>query len=215
MLTVLLFVMVDTVILTVVMALDNSRFSVTIIPNKENPTPHVNVRISLILSPLSQSGCSTLNCSCVPLFPPPPSSSSLSLSLSLSLSQDEGIKEISVISRCHSSTEPYWLAVLFGYKIIIQITGIIFAFLIRKVKIKGLNDSKEVSAILYITSVILAVILVVNFVLGDYIDVDGFVYGFGVATAVTIVLLFTFVPKVSTRSHRLPPFLVYSIHTTY
>ena len=197
MLLVLLFVMVDTVILTVVMALDNSRFSVTIIPNKENPTPHVNVRISLIPSPLSQSGCGTLNCSCVPLFPPP---LLLSLSISLSLSQDEGIKEISVISRCHSSTEPYWLAVLFGYKIIIQITGIIFAFLIRKVKIKGLNDSKEVSAILYITSVILAVILVVNFVLGDYIDVDGFVYGFGVATAVTIVLLFTFVPKVSTRS---------------
>ena len=87
--------------------------------------------------------------------------------------------------------------------------GIIFVFLIRKVKIKGLNDSKEVSAILYITSVILAVILVVNFVLGDYIDVDGFVYGFGVATAVTIVLLFTFVPKVSTRSHCLLPFLVY------
>ena len=43
---------------------------------------------------------------------------------------------------------------------------------------------------------IVLVILIVNFVYGDYIDVDGFVYGFGLSTAVTFVLVFTFVPKV-------------------
>ena len=39
-------------------------------------------------------------------------------------------------------------------------------------------------------------IIVVTFVYGDYIDVDGFVYGFGLSTAVTFVLFLTFVPKV-------------------
>ena len=43
MLLVLAFVMVDTVILVVVMSLDNSRFTVITIPNKQDPTPHINV----------------------------------------------------------------------------------------------------------------------------------------------------------------------------
>ena len=70
------------------------------------------------------------------------------------------------------------------------------AFKIRNIRIRGLNDSKQVSIILYVTSVIILVILIVNFVYGDYIDVDGFVYGFGLSTAVTFVLVLTFVPKV-------------------
>ena len=43
MLLVLGFVMVDTIILVVVMSLDNSRFTVITIPNKQDPTPHINV----------------------------------------------------------------------------------------------------------------------------------------------------------------------------
>ena len=40
------------------------------------------------------------------------------------------------------------------------------------------------------------VILVNNFVFGDYIDVDGAVYGIGLSSAVTVVLCLTFIPKV-------------------
>ena len=43
MLLVLAFVVVDTIILIVVMSLDNSRFTVTTIPNKQDPSPHINV----------------------------------------------------------------------------------------------------------------------------------------------------------------------------
>ena len=46
MLIVLGFVMVDTIILVVVMSLDNSRFSVTTIPNKQDSSPHINVSTS-------------------------------------------------------------------------------------------------------------------------------------------------------------------------
>ena len=100
------------------------------------------------------------------------------------------------MSRCLSSTEHYWISLLFGYKAIIQAIGLYLAFKIRKIKIRGLNDSREVSIILYVTSVIMLVILVNNFAFGDYIDVDGFVYGFGLSTAVTVVLCLTFIPKV-------------------
>ena len=110
--------------------------------------------------------------------------------------QEDGIKEVSVVSRCLSTTEPYWAGLIFGYKAIIQAIGIYLAFKIRNIKIRGLNDSKEVSIILYVTSVIMLVIIIVNFVYGDYIDVDGFVYGFGLSTAITFVLALTFIPKV-------------------
>ena len=102
-----------------------------------------------------------------------------------------------MVSRCHSPTEPYWLGILFGYKIIIQVLGVFLAFKIRKVKIRGLNESREVSAILYITSTILAVMIVTTFAFGDYIDVDSFIFAVGLCTATTVVLVFTFVTKVS------------------
>ena len=103
-----------------------------------------------------------------------------------------------MVSRCYSPTEPYWLTPLFGCRAILYAIGVYLAFKIRRVKIQGLNESKEVSATLYITSGILAVLLVINFVLGDYIDVDAFFYGIGIATATTVVLICTFLPKVCT-----------------
>ena len=103
---------------------------------------------------------------------------------------------MSVVSRCLSTTEPYWLSILFGYKAIIQAIGLYLAFKIRNIKIRGLNDSREVSITLYISSVILFIVVVVTFVYGDYIDVDGFVYGFGLSTCATVVLSLTFITKV-------------------
>lgn len=104
------------------------------------------------------------------------------------------------MSRCYSATEPYWISVLFGYKLLLQVIGVFLAFNIRKVKIKGLNDSKEVSAILYITTVLIGVVILVTFVFGDYINVDGGTYGLGITTATTVVLTFIFIPKVSSQN---------------
>ena len=98
--------------------------------------------------------------------------------------------------RCHSATELYWLPVVFGYKFLLQAIGVFLAIRIRKVKIKGLNDSREVSIILYITSAILVAVVLVTFIFGDYINVDGGVYGLGISTATTVVLALLFLPKV-------------------
>lgn len=71
MLLVLVFVLVDTIILVVVMSLDNSRFRVTIIPNKQDTTPHIRVRFTLLPCSL------LLSLTPPPLLPHPPYSSSL------------------------------------------------------------------------------------------------------------------------------------------
>ena len=101
-----------------------------------------------------------------------------------------------MVSRCTAPAEPYWLGLLFGYKIIFQAIGVFLAFKIRKVRIRGLNESREVSAILYITSAILATMIVVTFALGEYVDVEAVVFGVGLCTATTVVLALTFGSKV-------------------
>ena len=80
---------------------------------------------------------------------------------------------------------------------VIQLVAVILAFSIRKVKIKGLNDSKEISAIVYITSIILVLTIVMTLALRDFINVSGTVNAVGYSTAATVVLGFIFIPKVS------------------
>lgn len=108
---------------------------------------------------------------------------------------EHGITVQYIATTCTSSSEPYWLSILFGYKVLIQVTGVILAFKIRTVHIKDLNDTKETSAILYITSILLAIVIIVTLTLGDYQDIDGSAYGFGICTSTTLVIGFTFVPK--------------------
>lgn len=110
--------------------------------------------------------------------------------------QQEGFPVVYIVHKCHSDTEAYWITPLFAYKFILLAVGVILAFSIRKVEIKELNDSKEVSAILYITTAILLATLVCIFIFGDYINVDGAIFGFGICTATSFVLGLIFVPKV-------------------
>lgn len=100
------------------------------------------------------------------------------------------------MDRCFSDSEVIWVSIVIGYKLLLQAIGAFLAFNIRKVRIKGLNDSREISAILYITTILTFIVAVGNFLFGDYINVDGVVYGFGISTATTCVLAFIFIPKV-------------------
>lgn len=164
------FILLDLIILVSVTAITGSRFTVITIADKEHPGESVDVSFVRRLVII------------LPIF--------------LSF-QEDGYAVISTVKRCHSSTEYYWISVLFAYKFVLQGIGVFLAFSIRKVKIKGLNDSKEVSAILYITTAITVAIFLVTIVFGDYINVDGGTYGLGVSTATTSVLVLLFIPKVS------------------
>ena len=66
----------------------------------------------------------------------------------------------------------------------------------RRVKIKALNDSKEIAAIIYINSITLALLVVVEFALSKYHEVYAAVFGLVLLVGATIFLTLIFIPKV-------------------
>ena len=123
------------------------------------------------------------------------------LTCCLSQMQGEGFDVIYNVSVCFSPDQFIFLGIIYSYKIVLQviaiILAIILAFSIRKVKIKGFNDSREISAIVYITSIILVFVVVTTLALRDFINVSGTTNSLCLSTTSTVVLGFIFIPKVS------------------
>ena len=74
--------------------------------------------------------------------------------------------------------------------------AILLAFLTRKVKVKGLDDSKYIAAIIYITSIVLAVIFISSYTLKEFVNVFAAVISAGILVASSCVLALVFIPKV-------------------
>ena len=70
------------------------------------------------------------------------------------------------------------------------------AFHIRRVKIKALNDSKEIAVIIYINSIILALLAVTQFALETYHDAYAAMFGLALLVDATLFLGLIFIPKV-------------------
>ena len=70
------------------------------------------------------------------------------------------------------------------------------AFHIRRVKIKALNDSKEIAVIIYINSITLALLAVVEFALNTYHEAHTALFGLGLMVGATFFLTLVFIPKV-------------------
>ena len=70
------------------------------------------------------------------------------------------------------------------------------AFHTRRVKIKALNDSKEIAVIIYINSITLALLVVVEFALNTYHDVYAALFGLALLVGATLFLSCIFIPKV-------------------
>ena len=87
---------------------------------------------------------------------------------------------------CESSGQVVVYAVLYGYKGLLQSVALLLAFRIRKVKVKGLDDSMYIAASIYVTSIVLAVIIVSTYTLRDYVNVG-----------TSVILGLVFVPRVS------------------
>ena len=113
------------------------------------------------------------------------------------VTQSEGILVESYNMQCSSESGLIWVAVLAVYKVILQISGIVLAFLSRKVKVKGLNESREVQVLMIVTTPIVVVALALRLALSDYLNVVGTVWAFGVAVTGGSALVIIFLPKVS------------------
>ena len=113
-----------------------------------------------------------------------------------SLIQELQIINLFFIAVCKSKSRDIALGVLYGYKALLQIVAILFAFSIRKVKVKGLDDAKYIVTAVYVTSIVTAVIIVATYTLYDYSNALSAVLCSGIFIGATIILLLVFIPKV-------------------
>ena len=102
---------------------------------------------------------------------------------------------------CESNGRVVLYALLYGYKGLLQVISLILAFGTRKVKVKGLNDSKYIAAAIYITSIVLAVTTVSTYTLMDYVNAYPAVVGMGFLLGTTMILGLVFVSRVSIYIH--------------
>jgi gamma-aminobutyric acid type B receptor len=104
------------------------------------------------------------------------------------------VREYSVYV-CISDGKVVLYAILYGYKGFLQVFALLLAFSTRKVKVKGLDDSKYIAAAIYVTSIVLAVTIVSTYTLIDYINVYPAVVGIGFLLGTTMILVLVFVPR--------------------
>jgi gamma-aminobutyric acid type B receptor len=111
--------------------------------------------------------------------------------------QVDGITYNNYILICLNRGATVWLAISYAYKGLLQLVAMFMAFHTRRVDIKVLNDSKEIAVIVYVNSIILALIAVVEFTLNKYHEVYTALIGLALLLEATVFLALIFIPKVS------------------
>jgi len=79
---------------------------------------------------------------------------------------------------------------------VLQIIALVLAFSISKVKVKGLNDAKYIAAAIYVTSIVVAVLIISNYTLLEFVNAYAAVDCTGYFIGTTVILGLVFVPKV-------------------
>ena len=79
---------------------------------------------------------------------------------------------------------------------ILQVIALVLAFSTRKVKVKGIDDAKYVAAAVYVTSIVLAVVIVATYSLKDFVNAFPALFCTGFVIGTTVILGLVFVPKV-------------------
>lgn len=110
-----------------------------------------------------------------------------------------GIITNNFIYTCNNFARDIFLGVLYGYKMLLQIVAILLAFSIRKVKVKGVGDAKYIGASVYVTSIVLAVIVVATYTLKDTLNGFAALFCSGFLVGTTVILLLVFMPLVKIR----------------
>lgn len=94
--------------------------------------------------------------------------------------------------------------------------AIFLAFGTRKVKIKGLDDSKYIAVAIYVTSIVLAIMIISNVTLNDYINLYASLYSVCLLSIASIITAFVFIPKVGNQEsmHRTRSTLVKCVYNS-
>jgi gamma-aminobutyric acid type B receptor len=91
----------------------------------------------------------------------------------------------------------YYLLFIFSYLGLLQLVGLVLAIGTRKVKISILNDSKYIAAIVYVSSLVVVVMMLVTFVSGNLQNLNEAFFSAGLLLSTYTFLGLTFIPKVS------------------
>ena len=86
--------------------------------------------------------------------------------------------------------------VIYGYIALLQVVALFLAFGIRKVQVKGLNDSLFVAATIYITSICALIFIIVSFLLDNQRNTFTALISAGLFITATVILGLVFIPKV-------------------
>lgn len=87
------------------------------------------------------------------------------------------------------------IGLLYVYTFFLYLCALYYAFRLRKVHVKGLNDAKYIAAFVYVSSIIIAVTFISTLTLSKYINVYASIYSFGFWCVTSTVLGFLFIPK--------------------
>ena len=82
-----------------------------------------------------------------------------------------------------------------------QILALLLSFATWKVQIRGLDDSKPIIVATYVTSLVLAVVIVSTYTLTEYINAYATVFGVGFFFGTTLILCLVFMTKVLLYNH--------------
>ena len=115
----------------------------------------------------------------------------------LSFLQDFEVNINNCVYICDSTTRDIFLGILYGYKMVLQVIALLLAFSIRKVKVKGLDDAKYIAASIYVTSIVLAMIIVATYSLKELINVFAALFCTGFLIGTSVILILVFVPQVT------------------
>ena len=100
------------------------------------------------------------------------------------------------IYTCNSLARDVTLGVLYGYKILLHLATVVMALKTRKVKVKGLNDYREIVLATYVSSFVLVIILVFTYTVADQINLFIMLTSFSLFVGATAIMVLVFVPKV-------------------
>ncbi|XP_064391124.1 gamma-aminobutyric acid type B receptor subunit 2-like [Halichondria panicea] len=101
-----------------------------------------------------------------------------------------------VVYQCYTETiHTIYLTVTFVYLAILQIIGIVLAIQTRKIKIKLLNDSKYIAAVIYISSIALFFIGSNVIIPDQFINIEEALFSGSILVGTTFFLALVFIPK--------------------
>ena len=168
----LAFIIIDIIILTVYIILEEGLHSgkVVLAPNKENPRTIAGVSMQLMF-------------------------------VHFVIRQFSQVTKVPTdhFILAHDSKVFYIAAgVLYGYKGMLQLLALLLSFRTRKIKVKGLDDAKSIIGAVYVSTVGLVMLAISTYLLkGYYVNAYVLVRGICVVVITSIIVAIIFIPLVS------------------